>query len=802
MRKQSLNRLGRRLVGTTAVMALHLGAVQAQDADLASDDEFTVEEIIITASKRAKSLQDTPIAVSVTSAETIDQAKILDLSDLQSVVPSLRVSRGTSVASTTFTVRGFGNGGNANGTEPSVGVVVDGVFRSRSSSSVFDLPVVERIEVLSGPQSTIFGKNASAGVISIVTKEPSFETEGNLSVTYGKYDQRILKGYISGGLSDTVAASFSASINKRDGFTESLVGLSKVDDKNRWSLRGDLLFQPKDNIKVRLIGDYSEIDEICCTVGNLINGGTAGLIEALGGMILTTDDRFAYESVLNVDPENKLKDGGASLHAEIGFEGFDFTSISAYRSNVSGPSNGDLDFTSLDMGQARRSRREIDTYSQEFRLTSATDSRFSWMLGSYLYKESIEQTGATYYGADLRNYAFALSGGALATLEALTGNVGVFFAPGIEVQKRFAQDNKAFSLFGTVDYDLAEKLTATFGLNYTYDEKDVEIEVIDNPDVFSQLDLDTLFGGAFAPLKGLQFRPAQLGLPNAFEDGHSSDDKVTWQARLAWEVNDKINVYASVATGFKSTSWTINGFSQPLFADAAAIEAAGLAAPGQRYGSRFSDPEHAKVYEIGIKARFKYGYLNVALFDQSIKDFQTRAFDGVNFIDTNAGKLSSKGIEFDLMYQPTENWRFGFAGTLLDPVYDDFQNAPPPFGGAGVVDRSGTEPGGIHPFSGTASIVYSFEIGDGMNGYLRGEYYFESETGLSDAFPELTREVGTLNASAGLQFTEQISAQIWVRNLNNDQYITGGFNGVAQPGTVNSFVSAPRTFGATLSYNF
>jgi len=167
-----------------------------------------LEEIVVTATKRTQTLQETPVAVTVTTAETIEQAQILDVNDLQSVVPSLRIAQLQNSTNTNFFIRGFGNGSNNPGIEPSVGVFVDGVFRSRSAGAISDLPSLERVEVLRGPQSTLFGKNASAGVISIVTAKPTGEFGGNVSASFGNRDAVVLKGEVEGAFSDTAAYKF------------------------------------------------------------------------------------------------------------------------------------------------------------------------------------------------------------------------------------------------------------------------------------------------------------------------------------------------------------------------------------------------------------------------------------------------------------------------------------------------------------------------------------------------------------------------------------------------------------------
>ena len=781
---------GTAFAAENAVEATSDSAVETSDSvDATRDDNV----IVVTAAKRELTLQDTPIAVAVVNEDTIDQAAIVDLADLQTVVPSLRVTTTSRVGNTTFAIRGFGSGG------ASVGVFIDGVYRSSASGSVLDLPRIQRVEVLSGPQSTLFGKGTSAGVISIITKKPSFETSGRIEATYGNYNQRILKGHITGGLSDSVAATISGSWNKRDGFTESLVGLGDLNNKNRWNIRGDLLIEPGDGHSLRLIADYTDLDELCCTTGNVINGGTAAVIQALGRDLLSTDDQFAYQSVLNLDQENRIKDGGISMHGEFDLGGAMLTSITAYRGNKNGPVSSDIDYTSLDLGRGKDSVTSIHTYTQEIRLTSDTDSRLNWMLGGFYFQEDRESTGFTEYGTDIRAYVNFLTGGAIGALENALGMPGQFLPSGALIGNRATQDITTYSVFGTADYQLTDRLTVTGGLNYTKDVTRSTLDVVSNPDVFSQLDLDTLFGGGFSFLKSVQFRPAVLEFPNVVEDGVSSDESVTWLARAAYEVNDNINIYGSVGTGFKPTSWS---FGSPFRSDQAALEAAGLTAPGQRYASRFSEPEYATVYELGLKAVFDGGYFNLAVFQQSIKDFQTLAFDGVTFINTNAGKLRSRGFEFDLVYSPIQGLTLSAAGTYLDPVYVSYTNAPPPFGTPGNIDRSGTRPGGIHPFSGTFSATYAGQLSDNVSGFVRGEFLFESKSGLTNTFPQFDREVKTVNASAGVNVNETLSLQVWARNLFNDEYYTGGFNGVAQPGSVYSFLNAPRTFGVTAGFNF
>ncbi|MCR9195799.1 MAG: TonB-dependent receptor, partial [Hyphomonas sp.] len=626
-------------VGLTALAAGVAPIAIAQDD--ADDDARRLSTVTITATKREQTLQDVPVAVSVVDDTTIEKAEIQDLNDLQSVVPSLRVGQLQSSANTNFIIRGFGNGANNVGIEPSVGVFVDGVYRSRSAAQISDLPNLQRVEVLRGPQSTLFGKNASAGVISIVTRKPQFETQGSIEATAGNFNAFRVKGDVTGPLSDTVAYSLAGNINTRDGYADDIAIGEETNERNRWGVRGELLFTPSETLELRFIGDYDKIDEVCCVAGNLVNGPTGGLIQLIGGNI-NGEDPFSYEVFGNFPSENEIENSGLSLQVDKEFTGFDVTSITAFR-KVDSFTNQDSDFTSADLIGLNENSGKIDTFTQELRFTSNNpDSSFDWMIGGFYFDESVEVSSDFEYGADYRNYADGLTAavgapGALGGIEAALGlPVGQTFGQnGQGPEAEFGQDNKAWSIFGTLDFYLTDRLTATVGLNYTEDEKDA-FYTQTNSDVFSALDLVEIgFGqalagvgvdptdpaavGAFAaanptafaaiqaaaadptqnPLLGLQafqFLPPFLDFPNSVEDGSTSDNATTHTLRVAYDVTDNINVYGSWATGFKATSWNLSRDSRPFASDFIAgspvtnppsspIRDAGLALPNLTSGT-------------------------------------------------------------------------------------------------------------------------------------------------------------------------------------------------------------------------
>tara|TARA_R110001583_G_scaffold41411_7_gene131792 strand:+ start:5548 stop:8007 length:2460 start_codon:yes stop_codon:yes gene_type:complete len=805
------------LLVSAVISALGTTALSAQETKTESQSEDKeVERIMITASKRLKGLQESPVAVTVISGQAIEQAKILDINDLQTLVPSLRVTPLQRSTNTNFAIRGFGNGTNNTGIEPSVGVFIDGVYRSRAAAQISDLPRLQQIEVLSGPQSTLFGKNASAGVISVRTMAPSYDLEGKVEVGVGNYNQQQVKGYITNGITETLALSLSGGYNTRDGYTDSVVGLNKLNNRDRWNIRGQALYEPTRDVTLRFIADYSEIEEACCTAADAINGPTTDAVRALGGVVIDENDSFVYKSSLNIDPDNNVEDGGVSLQVDADFDGYSFTSITAFRSNDSDFLN-DVDFTSLDILK-EGGHTEIDTFTQEFRLTSTGIQTLEWMFGAFIFQEDVETGDSLSYGNDVRNYFDVLmaAGGAPGLLAGVEGVYGItpnsFFSSGQSADSEFTQDNKAYSLFANFDYHISENLTAILGVSYTKDEKTLTINQT-NTDVLSAIDLNndlTLFSvplpyiPTLAPaipiLESLQFLPPMLNLPNSVENNKTEDSKTTWSMRLSYELNQNINLFATAATGFKASSWNLSRYSSPFVTDQTAVEGAGLQQPNQNYGGRYASPEEATVYELGMKARFNKGALNVTLFDQTIEGFQSSIFIGTGFVLANAGKQSTQGLEFDSVYNPTENWAFTLAGTFLDPIYDSFQGAS---GLNGVVDLSGKKPAGIHERSITAGITYSFELDSGAYGYVRTDYLYESEVQLVENAPKsLTREVGTFNASAGLNFDNGVSFQLWARNLNNDEYYLSAFPPPIQEGSFNGYPNQPRTFGASVSYEW
>lgn len=830
------------------MLGVSLVALIASSPALAQDQtpNSTVEEIIVTATKREQTLQDVPVSVSVTGAQAVERAQVRDLIDLQSMVPSLKVSQFNAVSQTNFVIRGFGNGNGNDGIESSVAVFIDGVYRSRSSSALDDLPEIERIEVLRGPQSTLFGKNVSAGAISIVTKKPQFEFGGKAEVSLGNYNSQQFKATVTGPLSETVALRLSGGMNKRDGFATNVITGNDVNNRDRWSIRGDVLWLPTDETSIRIIADYNKINEVCCTVVQLLNGPATQFIGApapfgLGAKIGNPATKFNRDVTFTSDPENSLSGKGVSGQLDHDFGFANLTAITAYRKQSSA-SFQDIDFSGADLA-TNDLANSIKTFTQELRLASKGDGPLSWLVGGFYQNEKLDTGRTIAFGKDIRGFAEGLSGPVPATLlgalpaplrPALTGRSNIYaleflqslvtpsvvpgrtyFQAGHGIDDYYTMEQTSFSLFGQADYAVTDKLTLTGGLAFLSDEKDAKSNVV-LKDPFSSLNLSAipqfaalgLPGNIYAGLGGLQFyygnttNHAPVNFPNASESGKLKADKVTYSLRAAYDFGS-INTYVSYSTGWKAGAFNLSSDSRP---------------PNANGVGRSANPEDVTVLEAGLKANFPGGYFNVAVFDQAIEGFQSNAFTGIGYSLVNAGKESVRGFEVDSAYRPLSWLSLTGAVTYLDPKYDSFTGAacvnydtvrcplnPATGRRPNFRDLTGDAPAGIPKWSVSTSATANHNFGNGYAGYLRVEYDYTSDTQLTETTPPELSTWGqnNVNASLGLiNEAHQLEAMLWVRNLTKENSLIATFPTVVQDGSYSGYPTVPRTYGVTLRKSF
>ncbi|MEL7445061.1 MAG: TonB-dependent receptor [Pseudomonadota bacterium] len=778
------------LSGAAAVALTAPGVAFAQDAEVPEvDDEFGSNVIIVTSTKREQTLQETPISVSVTTGETLEQAQIRDVLDLQTVTPSLRVSQLQTASASTFIIRGFGNGDNNFGIEPSVGVFIDGVFRSRSAAALSDLPNVQRIEVLNGPQSTLFGKNASAGVISVVTREPQFDFGGSVEASYGNFNAITIKGDVTGPITDSVAFSIDGSYNSRDGYATIVNQNEEQNNRNRWSARGQLLIEPTPDIRIRAIADYSRIDEICCQVSTLRAGDVTNFVIGgpdIGGQFST--DFFGYEAFLDIVPTNEVDNYGGSVQIDWETGPISVTSITAYR-ELENLFNSDIDFTSASIATETR-QQEVQSFTQELRIASDFDGPFNFLLGGYYFDETIEQNSEIQNGTDFRAFGELQTPGGIGFFSVIEPQLGLpvgsILSTPLLTSEVFSMDNTSWSIFGTIDLEPVDGLVLTAGFNYTDDEKTFALSQ-DSFDPLANLNLADVFifgalagngvdgsdpaqvaafatnpatapiyqgilAGAVDPtvnqllgFAALQFQPPFLTVPNVVEDGRTADDKLTYLFRASYQISPEINVYASYATGFKASSINLSRDSRPALGDFIPGPIPDIPGGGVVGGSNFLAPS-SPIRDAGLPitnlttgSRFA-GPEEAEVYEVGLKaQWEGVGFNLALFDQTIEGfqSFAFTGLGFALANAGKQSVR-GFEldatiqptdGLVLTFATTHLDPLFDEFTGSTFGDISGQRPAGIPSWAISTSATYTHEFGATGNRLIsRIDYSHESNT--------------------------------------------------------------------------
>jgi len=822
------------LCASAIAMVMSLGAAASAQVDI----------VTVTTQKREQTLSDVPVAVTAITAETLQDSAIRDLNELEVLAPSLNVVTFSRPGAAEYTIRGLGTSSDNAGLEPSVGVFVDGVYRARQGAAANDFFSLERVEVIRGPQSTLFGRNTPAGVISFHTRAPEFETGAAGEFTYGNYNQFISKGTVTGPLiQNQLAFRLDGVFNKRDGVLTNRVNeeaFEDVNNRNRFELRGQLLWERDDLTTVRLIADYSEIDEDCCAAPFLTQLSPNRLALGVLGANLRPDDPFRREVVFDGRLNSNITNSGVSAEVTRQFANFEMTSITAFR-NYEDVSDIDADFTDVDLVGRRRVDQGYDTFTQEVRFAQNDGGQYDWLAGGYLYYQSLNYDGAQPYGSQLRPFVDSLTQDAVSGLEDFLGvEPGSYFAEGQGlVSESYDYDTFSLSGFGQADYYVNERLTVTGGLRLGWETKDVDADiVIDDP--FSALDLSTLdfvaiaepflfdrfffnrtgdeptaeniedtrddivadiaadaarvaadpFANPFFRLPALQFNP-----PASSYSDSRSEFNVAALLRADYEVNDNLNLYASLSRGYKA-----GGFN--------------LSALAARDNATEFDEETATSIEFGLKSRFAQDtvLVNFAAFDTSLNDFQANSFTGSSFQLVNAGEVTVRGLELETDWNPNPYFLGELGLTyLLDAEYDSFENAPcndlqeltgecP----TGFQDLSGRQLAGASKTTVSLAGTVMFSV-NGLNVALRNEGYFRSafNTGADLDPRKVQDEYFLYNATLTVSPPrEGWALQLWGKNLLQEEYIEGSFSSVGQPGSINAYVGDPRTYGLTMRLTY
>ena len=799
--------------------------VNALGMNVLAAEQAVIEEIIVTAQKREQSVQEVPIAVSVFGQDFLDDAGVDDVLELQFFVPGLTIYNNQTPAQTNFNIRGVGTAGNSLSLESSVGLYVDGVYRSRQTSGIGDLVDVERVEVLKGPQGTLFGKNTASGAIQFLTRKPDLEgTGGFFELQAGNESYGNFKGAINIPLVEGRSAiRISGGATQRDGYVDNVTTGSEVNDRDRYNVRAQLLIDNGEDLSLRVIADHSEINEICCSAANVFDGpgDTTALFLAAGGRLPPTGNLPGASYILPLDviagltgfagtpvvladqfddrllaqditPYADVEESGIS--AEINWDitpDMTFTSVTSYR-NYEVEGFVDADFNSLDIISASGGFTDQDTFTQEFRIDGVW-GEMTYVAGLYYFDQELDNHNTLRLGS-AANIAltggvptfFLIPGGAAACpLAGISDEVcaGPAFPAGEGSDNFSTQEQTSWAVFAQADYKVSEDFIVTLGLRYLDEEKDMNVEFTET---------------IFTPIYGL-FTPLSPFVPNV-DNVTFEDDVATGTLKLTYYWSDEIMTYLSYGRGYKSGGTNIDRISPATGAPL------------------LFDPETSESIELGLKGDFLDNRLrvNMALHQTDFDDFQANTFVGTGFVLQNAGEIQTQGFEIDFMALLNTYVTLTGGAAYVDAEYDSFVGGScirTPFGrepDAGepnfptVCDASGNTVGGTPEWTYYLSLIGEYSLD---NGQLYGRFDVNHRDDIpsgTDNDPNKQADSYTLaNVRVGYLFAgEKYDVSIWAKNVFDEEYHNGGFNSVVREGSLSAYHTEPRTYGLTFRVNF
>ena len=812
------------LMHHAAAVALIAGAFAAAPRASAQTQDGQLEEIVVTAQMRPQNLQDVPVVVTVVGREQLQRAGVTDVRDLQLLVPGLTITSTTSESVLTARLRGIGTVGDNPGLESSVGVVIDGVYRPRNGVGISDLGETERVEVLKGPQSTLFGKSTSAGVINIVTAAPTFDRQSGWEASAGNYHSWGGSAFISGPIvADKAAARLFVARRKRGGFLDVVTGPgprtnTKDQDQDYWTLRGQVLLK-SERVTARIIGDYTNRDETCCVSVQTVRGGAAASRANLVNLtrpnsVPLTADPYARVAYANRSTDSDVQDVGLSVQVDADLGAATLTSISAVR-NWANQRGQETDFTAADIlyRPVGGYTDEFSTFTQEFRLSGDT-GRLAWLLGAFYSQEDYEGVSPILYGADYYSYwAVRVLGGAPAAIGALPTNT---FVPGAGQNDRFDQDNKSWALFTNNTFDLTDAWDVTIGLRYSVDEKALysSFNTTAGSCNRARVAFPLLSGVVGAATAGAVTTGLCLPWENDALDARSGrqsrrDNKWSGTVKTSYRWSPGVMTYASYARGFKAGGFN---FDRPNTSLSFGPTGAALTvAPSTAFPAETTD-----AYEIGAKTEWlgRRLSLNLAAFHQTYKDFQLNTFLGTQFVVESIPEVVSKGVDLDLLWRaaPGLSLQGGvtYAETEISPFTAADLSSPANF--AGLARLPGSRLSFAPMWSGSLSAGYEHAVGgSGLVGSASVSAKFTTgyNTG-SDLAPQKYQPGYTVvNARLGLS-KNVWTLEAWAANLFDTDYqqvainspLQGTESDPAAIRTYNAFLAAPRTYGLTLRVRY
>ncbi|HCF3158791.1 TPA: TonB-dependent receptor [Pseudomonas aeruginosa] len=729
-------------------------------------------KVTVTARRREEDSQKVPTPITVLGGETLEAQRISRVQDLQQVLPSVNVAyihaRQSSVA-----VRGIGNNPASDGLEGSAGIYLDNVYLGRPGMAVFDLLDIEQLELLRGPQGTLFGKNTTAGVLNISTRAPTFTAERTVEVSGGQDGYFQGRGTVSGPLGETLAGRLSAYRTRDDGYIKNIHDDNYLNGGERQGARGQLLFEPNEDFSLRWIADYNEEDS---SNGSMVVYGAAERFWQRAALVGASPLRDPQRRKVNINGRQHVSvhQGGSSLEANWNLAGgYRLTSISAYRYWHFTPANDEqLNVSAInDTGVEVHDRQ----FSQEIRLASPTGGAFDYVVGAYAFRQNLGNKTFTSYGP-------------LADLYLLGANLGALNDTYSKANGKIETDS--FALFAQGTWHLTERLDFTAGLRGTYEEKNAKVER------FAPL------GGAALGGVGAAVRNGQLG---AYDSGDLSQYNFAPSAllSLSYQFSDDLLGYASLSHGEKSGG----------------VNLAVGSAPSAGADSLLVGPERANDAELGLKSTLfdRRLLLNANLFWTGIHGYQAttlyQAPGSTQLVQVlaNAGSVRSRGLEFEATALPLRGLTLNFNGSYNDVTYLSFKDAPCPAevstrpGAPSSCDLTGQRVVGASKWIANLNGEYQWRLDDRFQPYVSASYAYRSAAEGTLDNSDLSKIDGyaLVNLAAGLRSDlgdGQLDTSVWLKNAFDKDYYLSAFASIN--GSYTASVGQPRTLGVSLRYDF
>jgi iron complex outermembrane receptor protein len=747
-----------------------------------------LDEIVVTSRRRKEAVQDVPIPITVIGGARVAETGSFNVNRLKEFIPSVQLYS-SNPRNTSLSIRGLGTtfGLTNDGIDPGVGFYVDGVYYARPAATTMDFVDIEQVEVLRGPQGTLFGKNTSAGNFNVTTKKASFTPGANFELSYGNYGYIQAKVSVTGPLSKTLAARISFSGTQRDGLLYNVATQQKVNDLNNLGVRGQLLFVPSENVKFTLIGDFNQqrpngYAQVIAGVAPTLRAGYRQFENIIKDFNYTLPSRNPFDRLIDHDtPWRSNQDlGGISLNTDIQLGPGTLTATSAWRYWNWDPSN-DRDFTGLQALKYSQAPSKHEQWSQEIRWAGTFSSKLSAVFGVFVFGQNLKSNPDQTEEGGSATWRFNQS-----TTSALWKTPGLFDGYGIKTRSNLNALSAA--IFAQLDLALTNKISLMPGIRYNYDAKDL---------TYSR----NTYGGLQTTDPALIALKKLVYSDQAF-NADVTDRNFSGQITLAYKRSKNFNSFLTYSTGYKPVGLNLGGLptlnGQPLL-DLATIK-----------------PEGTKHIEVGFKARPSVNTtFNLTAYNTDITDYQTLVQTPDPAVNrgylANAEGVNVRGIEVDGTL--SLNKHFSFYGNLAytEAIYTSFKNAPVPLeetgGKATYTDISGQDLPGVSKwaasFGGEYTNVAKF-LGQTGEFYIAIDAYVRSRFS-SSASPSRYLNVegySLLNPRIGFRAAKGVSISIWARNVLDQNYFEQLLPAGGNAGQYAAVLGDPRTYGITLRHSF